>query len=65
MIIKAINFQTKDFKSFLIGYITQVVVDSLVQRLIVQSLLPIILMRMNEKKRKNLKAALTAEEVDL
>jgi hypothetical protein len=64
MIVKALNFQTKNFISFLIGYIQDSIISTLVNRLIVQSLLPVFLMRRSEKKRANLKAELQSEEVN-
>jgi hypothetical protein len=63
MIVKALNFQTKDFISFLTGYIQESIISSLVNRLIVQSLLPVYLMNRSEQRRANLKAQLKAEEV--
>jgi hypothetical protein len=63
MIGKALNFQTKNFVSFLIGYIQESIISSLVNRLLVQSLLPVFLMKRSEQKRANLKADLRSEEV--
>jgi hypothetical protein len=65
MIVKAMNFRTTDFTSFIIGYIQQSIISSLLNRLLVQSLLPIYLMKRGEKRRANLKAQLKAEDVTL
>jgi hypothetical protein len=62
--MKAVNFQTKNFVSFVQGYIIQSIVNSLVNRLIVQSLMPMFLMQMAQKKRENSNVKLSNDEVN-
>ena len=61
--VKAINFQTSDYQTFVTGYIQQSIISSLVNRLIVQSLLPILMMKMSEKKKSQANVKLSADQV--
>jgi hypothetical protein len=62
-VVKAINFQTSDYQTFVTGYIQQSIISSLVNRLIVQSLLPILMMKMSEKKKSQANVKLSADQV--
>ena len=60
-IIKSIQFQTNDFLSFIMGYLQSSVLSSLVQRLLLQSILPIFQMKWEDHKKKDQNLRLRAE----
>lgn len=59
------NFQTISYVAFVFGYIQQSIISSMVNRLLVQSLLPLFQMKLAERKRGNSNVKLNADEVKI
>ena len=60
---KVTNLQTSDFYNFIVGFITNSFTNSVAMRIVVQSLLPVVKMKYNERKRADVTEKMTAEEV--
>lgn len=59
------NFQTISYVAFVFGYIQQSIISSMVNRLLVQSLLPLFQMKLAERKRAYSNVKLNADEVKI
>ena len=60
---KVTNLQTSDFYNFIVGFITNSFTNLVAMRIVVQSLLPVVKMKYNERKRADVTEKMTAEEV--